>query len=471
MDEFTEVEEEGDDGPCGKIGKAMTMACLGIVLFPLSLLMLGWNENSYVCENNRILYADNKAVVVPNCDNADLMDKFVFLSCPVLESSLMEFTPCVFNGGTMSCQSQLPVKFRSASGSQNVEMYQCVEECSTKTEKHKNMAGQNEVKKVTTCTYEMKWATRYHDSSGFKYSLQQISNNGCPDIVKAGGNPQPPSNMDMGQSEEFAQSIVVGKSVSSGFTLNKALVDALNPDTPVPLQQFASGFSGPLPTTSGIAMPWSRPLAVSAANMGVQGNYLTTCTVQQLGCVRASYMQSGATNPSVFTHVETTGLTSKETIPGSWGCSKSKWQAIEKQKMDKAAMVESLQASNSMKTWVLRLVGCLIAWLSVYCCFSPISAAADVLGDCINFCPCGGYAEDLLEGVVDSVLCLMSCGIGCSCALFVIALVWVAMRPLVGGGLMAVALLLCCCVAGVRSQASGKKARDAEYNAPEGYYE
>jgi hypothetical protein len=36
--------------------------------------------------------------------------------------------------------------------------------------------------------------------------------------------------------------------------------------------------------------------------------------------------------------------------------------------------------------------------------------------------------DKTMEGVVDAVICCMSCGLGCSCALFVIALVWVFMQ-------------------------------------------
>lgn len=60
--------------------------------------------------------------------------------------------------------------------------------------------------------------------------------------------------------------------------------------------------------------------------------------------------------------------------------------------------------------------------------------------------------EDLLEGMVDTLLCIVSCGIGCSCGLLVIALVWLFMRPLIGGGLMAVCLVLALCACAVANQ-------------------
>lgn len=59
--------------------------------------------------------------------------------------------------------------------------------------------------------------------------------------------------------------------------------------------------------------------------------------------------------------------------------------------------------------------------------------------------------EDFLEGVVNSVLCCLSCGIGCSTGFVVIALVWLFMRPLYGGILLAIAVGMCICVGFVRN--------------------
>lgn len=56
------------------------------------------------------------------------------------------------------------------------------------------------------------------------------------------------------------------------------------------------------------------------------------------------------------------------------------------------------------------MLGLCFAALTVYCCFAPISAAADVVGDYIRCIPCVGETlEDLLEGMVDALLCAVSC--------------------------------------------------------------
>ena len=95
---------------------------------------------------------------------------------------------------------------------------------------------------------------------------------------------------------------------------------------------------------------------------------------------------------------------------------------------------------------MVRVLGLLFCAVTIYCCFSPISAAADVVGDYLRCIPCvGPTLEDLLEGMVDALLCAVSCAIGCSCGLLVIAITWLVMRPLVGSGLLAVCLVLFCC--------------------------
>ena len=37
-----------------------------------------------------------------------------------------------------------------------------------------------------------------------------------------------------------------------------------------------------------------------------------------------------------------------------------------------------------------------------------------------------------MTGMMTCLLCVVSCGFGCSCGLFVIAIVWIYMRPLLG---------------------------------------
>merc|ERR1712025_1368448 len=107
--------------------------------------------------------------------------------------------------------------------------------------------------------------------------------------------------------------------------------------------------------------------------------------------------------------------------------------------MTKDELLSREHNANSTQTWLLRIAGLVMAWAAVFCCFAPIAFAADVFGDVLNFIPCcGNMLEGIVEGVVNFVLCCLSCAIGCSCGLLVIAVMWVFMRPLVGGTLLVI---------------------------------
>jgi len=161
--------------------------------------------------------------------------------------------------------------------------------------------------------------------------------------------------------------------------------------------------------------------------------------------MRLSFKANGATSVGVFATIGSDDTTQPVNVPWFWGCPSRSWMAIvgyTEGAPTLATVVEHLQGENTARTWVLRVVGLILAWTAVYCCLSPITTAADIMGDWISCIPCIGPAiASMLEGVVECVVCLIACNTGCSCGIFVIALVWVFMRPLVGGLIMAGALL------------------------------
>eukprot|EP00413_Alexandrium_margalefii_P017010 CAMPEP_0204529304 /NCGR_PEP_ID=MMETSP0661-20131031/9992_1 /ASSEMBLY_ACC=CAM_ASM_000606 /TAXON_ID=109239 /ORGANISM="Alexandrium margalefi, Strain AMGDE01CS-322" /LENGTH=543 /DNA_ID=CAMNT_0051535321 /DNA_START=69 /DNA_END=1700 /DNA_ORIENTATION=- len=443
--------EGGDGGPCGSIMGSCAMLVLGLVLFPAALFLLGWNEQTYVCENSRILYADSHVKAV-GCESKGIADEFAFLSCPLVQSSLETFTMLTFNKQyPMSPGTEPPIKFTSVSGKQRVEMYQCEERCETKTTK--NSMGQNVKHKV--CRYSMAWSSSPVNSADFSRPLNVVAQ-GCPGIDQVHGNPVAPSNLDMGESSDYASDVLVGDP-ADGFMLNRDLVTRLLPDVPVDLAPFQGRFALGQTAASQNIRPWIRPLEVTKDNVMVVGSHLQTCATAMLGCVRIGFYRSNSTNPSMMTKVLSGGQTAKEPVPGSWGCKPNDWQAIIPQKATKDEMITVLQDMNRTRVWILRIVGLVLAWMAVWCCFQPISAAAEIAGDCMNMCPCGGYIDDFLTGLVDSVICFLSCSIGCSSGLFVIAIVWLYMRPLIGGLVLTAGILLCLCAFGVRSMSSKSK--------------
>lgn len=434
----------GDAGPVGKLCGSLGLMCVGIVALPLALYLLGWNESHYACKNARILYAEAKATEVP-CDSTKVMNQFAFFSCPLVQSSLQLFAPCVFNPMKMDCATQPPISFRAASGRQVVEMYQCLETCETSN--RKNTQGQTV--SVRTCSYRMDWSPHQISSWQFKHSSPEIMQ-GCPGFSVVKQNPTFPEDLQPGTTSDYAQTVLAGEGRKTSFTLNHRLVEQLAPEAPVELAPFAGNFSGP---PSGGVSPWTRPFKVSGTNLRVSGNALESCIPPyQIGCTRIQYFQSKAVSTSVLTHVSDAGETAPQTVPGSWGCSAEDWQEIRAGKVSKEELIASLREDSKTEVWLLRICGCLGAMLAIFCCLRPISATADVVGDMIRICPCGGWIEELLEGIVDWVICVISCNAGCACSLFTIAVVWIFMRPLYGIGLMVVGV--CCCAGSIGARQS-----------------
>lgn len=429
-------EVQGEEGPCSKICGAFGVCYLGLFLFPLSLFLLGWNEQDYVCTDKQIIYADANAEEVGCFANQVQAGTFAFFSCPFVQSTLQTFKPCMFNVEKgMSCESGIgnALSFVSVSGSQMAEMYQCVQ---TENCQKKKQNGQN----VNVCTYTYKPEWRGNDiSDGFKDP--NMAAQGCPGFNPSIGNPQFPTNIAPGTGLDAVHApppVKLGDPNAS-FTLSNALAQSLYPDTPVIL--------APTTPLTGKSMSMTQPpQVITVDNVILQGNYIISCTQPTIGCVRISYKSNQAVSPSVLAKVSSGGMTGPETISGSWLCSSSEYAQIRGETYDKKGMINQLKGENTTKVWLLRIIGILLAWISVFCVFAPCAMVADLVGDIVNFLPCcGGYLEDFIEGVANAIICLLSCGIGCSCAFFVIGVVWVAMRPMVGIPLM---LLACCCCGG-----------------------
>jgi len=417
------------------MGSACGCMCFGLLLFPDMIVLLGWNEKSFVCDRAKIIFAESDAVEVPadKCSSASTIqeytDKFAFFSCPIDQTTLKEWTPNDFN------TNLTVIKFKSPAARQEVEIYQCKE--NKRVEQSKQ--GTKTIKK-TIYSYSRVWSSSHIDVNSFERKDWSKIRSGCGQDFTS--NPDVPNGVTLGQVAQTADSVKSGV-----FSLSKELRDDFYASTALSLEAYKANFTGGAVDELKIATDSLQVLS--------DGHTLATCPPNQLkvGCVTIKYYYAGVTQVSVFANIANDGTTQTHPTPSSWGCPASSMHEMKMEEATKAEMVKKLQGENQTKTWILRLVGCIGAWLAIYFILSPISAAADIVGDCLDFIPCiGGALESLVEGVVTTVLCVMSCGVGCSCALFVISIVWVAMRPLVGGIMMAVAILLFVGAGVIRSQ-------------------
>ncbi|CAE7799685.1 unnamed protein product [Symbiodinium sp. CCMP2592] len=433
----------------GKMSAAFGSLCLGIVLFPVSLAVLGYNEQLYMCTHKNILYAQKMAEVIScNEQQSFFPDMVVYLACPIHEDSLHVYTPASFGSSGLG-QS---ITFRSSAGAQTAEMYQCVESS------HEEKCGKDE--KCRAYSYKMEWLRHPVDSNSFSMTgqAQQARQSGCPGFQ---GNPPWPHDVLPTVETSWAESIRAGP-----VTVSKSLLKggnsqfsglAPNMDRPVQLSSFANSFLPIhmlpiMPPRGGFSSVTTRTAAIDAS-----GTKIVTCSQPRVGCLQIRYFKNWDASVSLISKIEG-GYTVPMQVPASWGCSTSSFDALSAGSMSLASFSAQLEDANTTRTWFLRVLGLVFTWLTVYCCFQPIAAAADIVGDCLAYIPCvGEFMEDLLEGMVDTLLCMVSCGVGCSCGLLVIGIVWLFMRPLIGGGLLLVCVVLGICAFAVAHQHKANK--------------
>jgi len=428
-DEFTEDEDgggggdgDGDDmGPCG-------MCCCGLIMLPIMLFLLGWNEKKFVCTNKQILYAEKHAKDIGCSANAGT--GMFYLSCPVLPSSFQTFTASDFNPGATA--GQIPISIKAATAEQKVSMYQCQETKSTRKEKR----GDKKVT-VTTWEYRMGWSAQALRIENVNKAQQRE----CSSGLSGGRNPSFPMNLQMGTSSQSVSSLSIGESTQNPYVVPKTIFGSGLTDTPVNLNDYRSKFFGTTPTGA-----WTAPTSVDTSDLSVDqsGMYLVTCPGQvMIGCIRISYQAAMPKDLSVVSDITSSNTLEPTSTPATWGCSADTFYSFREGKATKKDMLNGHHNSNNTLVWVLRVVGVLGAWLAAYCFFSPITWCAGKVGDCVDYVPCiGDFLEGAINGVAQAIVCTMSLGCGCSCAWFVIGMVWLYMRPLYGAAFL---LVTCCC--------------------------
>jgi len=475
-------EQRKDNG--GFSGACCTM-CIGLLVFPLALVVLGWNEQTSVCANNMIMLAEDNAEV-GECDNAASVEgKFSFISCPIAVDNATLLTPKVsFNLPGLGDS----VSFASIAGAQRVEMYQCIESkaSTTKSSVDADKAGESVLQRTgvrtrtsesalqkeqerresaqeqadhgksdlvrrgregkgskTTYQYRMEWSDVHYKSQEYKETPEFIVNSGCPDFIYRGivnHNPSPPDRGDGSPVEIGRQKVTATSVVAGGYTLSEEKeLHQLTAEESVSMKPFADQFS----LSGGVDQIIN---SINTNTVGVHEetpHFLSSCRSDKLGCIRISYSKSDATHMSVLALTEGAGILKPQPVDSSWGCAATSFIRMFPEEMSKDDMIARLKDEQHATTWGFRIAGLIAAMCGLYCCFQPVAHAADVMGDVLSYIPIiGQLMENVLEGVVDMALLIISCSFGLSCGLLVIAIVWLAMRPVVGGPLLLGVLVL-----------------------------
>jgi hypothetical protein len=263
--------------------------------------------------------------------------------------------------------------------SRKVEMYQWKESSSTRKEKH---VGGSETT-TTTYSYALAWSEQPVDSARFK---------------KPEGHLNPPMPF---RSAEYAAS----EAVLGGFQLTSGIIGQLTASDPVDI--------------SGARLPDS--LAAKARPSG-SGFETGDPSSPQPGDLRVTFTQLKDADINVV--ARQIGNTFEPYRAKAGGTI----QLVAMGAQSAGTMFAEAKTENSMRTWIFRAVGLLLMFIGLALIFAPLSTLGDVV-------PVIGGLLRLGTGLIAGVMALCL-------SLMTIATAWIAYRPVLGAGLLALAVVL-----------------------------
>jgi hypothetical protein len=263
-----------------------------------------------------------------------------------------------------------------------VEMYQWDEE--KKTEEKKKLGGGTE--KTTTYTYKKTWSERTIDSSDFK---------------KPDGH-QNPESFPVNGKTLVAKTITVG-----GFTLSEPVVSRLDQSEEIRIDGASSA-----------ALPAAmKTRVVASGNRYYMGKDPAAPAV---GDVRIGFK---AVRPATISLVARQVGNTFEAYPAQAG---DQILLVKYGTLSADAMFKAAQHENAILSWILRGVGFFLMFLGLVMIFRPIAVFADVIplvGTLL------GAGIGIFAGLTAVTLSLVT-----------IAVAWIFFRPVLGIGLLVLAV-------------------------------
>lgn len=265
-----------------------------------------------------------------------------------------------------------------------VEMYQWVE--TSKSETRKQLGGSEET--VTTYSYSKEWKRNAVDSSNFRQSGHD--------------NPQKPVD---------DASFAVPSATIGAFSVDGRAVARLGDERPIPLTMIDANRAAD-------ALSLGKPASVVAG----QAVFSFNPQDPQVGDIRISFTRSDIDAASFIGAQRGAGLTPYKTTNGR------ELFLSDAGIVDASAMFDAAQSENTIITWLVRAGGLIGLFISFVFIFSILGVIADVvpfIGSIVSF---GTAAIALIFTLL----------IGPT----VIAIAWIAYRPLVAIAVLAAGIAL-----------------------------
>lgn len=334
-------------------------------------------------------------VVVSECDAASGNGDLVMFSCDLQRSGLPTFTAA----GEFSSS----VSFQGTGLKTEAQILQCVESESSTTTKDSTGGGTTT---VTTYTYERQWVSSHVDSSRFHKKGSDNFRVNC-----GAENPAWPAGVPTSKTE-YASSGNVGP-----FIVPKSSF----------LERVPLDYAITVVNSSNIPAGWQQN--------GMQYTKSFNNT-NDLGDVRVNFYGNNWNAPRVTVlGLNNNNKLGRWTAKDSWLCSGFQLAELRMGTQSKDELFSSMEAESAAITWVLRFIALIFLWIGFCAIFKPL----EVVTDCIPWI--GPYLGDSVSCIISCVTCPLAFG----CGLGVAGIVWVVMRPLIGGIML---LVFCLCFGG-----------------------
>lgn len=355
----------------------------GILLFVVATVLLWWNEGRAVKTTKMLNEAQGAYVEMENPSKVDATLDGELVHATAVATTQDSLVDSRFGFGTTAISLQ-----------RKVEYYQWVEHAESKSE---DKLGGKEVT-TTTYTYTKEWVSSPVHSSEFKDPDYQ-NKNSVLTVVEP--------------EEQWAENVTFG-----AYKLNESLIHCISSREPVQLAIDENILKG---INDGIG----RQRKDSLSYVTQQANVLYIGRVPaspEVGDVRITWEKVVPAKVTIIAQV------SGDTFKPFKAKNGQRFQTLVMGSKDADEIFESEHASNKMLLWVLRILGIILVVAGLKGIF--------------------GFLETLLK-VVPFLANILGWGVGVVCfvvglvwSLIVIALAWLAYRPVLGISLLAVAAFL-----------------------------
>jgi len=360
-----------------RLGNAIKGIVLGGILILVSFPLLFWNEGRAV--HTARMLEEGASSVVP-VDSANIS--------PANEGKLVHFTGNAATTDKLT-DPQFGITQDAIHLKRVVQMYQWKE--TKKEETQKDAVGGGDVKK-TTYTYDKVWEEKPIDSSNYKEKSPRHDN---------------PDSMRFSSKTWDASNVTVG-----AFLLPADLIQKIDNYAPVAANNDTVAA---LPSEVRDDAVASDGLLYFANETGSKPDP----AAPKIGDLKVTMSAAPPGPVSVIARQTSSTLSAYPAKDGSL-------QLLYTGTHSADEMFKAEQTKNTHLTWILRAGGFLAMWIGMMLVLYPLKVMADVIG--------------ILGDIAGAGIGLVTFFIAVGLSLVTIAIAWIAYRPVVGIGLLVVAL-------------------------------